>query len=425
VKNHLVSAVVALTSLGLVAAPAAFGAFAAQESKPITTVSRLAVRAATLHTQAGPPITNGVVLVENGRITYVGNGANLVLPSDTRVLEAAVAVPGLIDAHTCVGLAGWLNTPHDQDEVDRTASAQPELRAIDAYDPREPLVHWLRGFGVTTVHTGHAPLALISGQTLLAKTAGDTVDEAVFVSEAMIAASLTDDARGAGGPGTRAKSMAEMRRLLNEGAAHAAAVAKAAEDGEDPPTRDLRKEALARIANGTTPLLVTAHTAPDIMNLLRLRAEYPQVRFVLDGAADAPLVLDELVAAGLPVIVHPTMFRSGGETKNLSMETPKLLSDAGLLVAMQSGYEGYVPRTRVVLFEAAIAARYGLPFERALALVTSDAARLLGVDDRIGTLEVGKDGDIALFDGDPFEYTTHCIGTVIEGVLVSTGERTR
>jgi imidazolonepropionase-like amidohydrolase len=348
-----------------------------------------------------------------------------VLPSDTRVLEAAVAVPGLIDAHTCVGLAGWLNTPHDQDEIDRTASAQPELRAIDAYDPREPLVQWLRGFGVTTVHTGHAPLALISGQTMLAKTAGDTIDEAVFVSEAMITASLTDDARGAGGPGTRAKSMAELRRLLNEGAAHAEAIAKAAEKDEDAPARDLRKEALARIASGATPLLVTAQTAPDIMNVLRLRSEYPTVRFVLDGAADAPLVLDELVAAGLPVIVHPTMFRSGGETKNLSMETPKLLSDAGLLVAMQSGYEGYVPRTRVVLFEAAIAARNGLSFERALAQVTNDAARLLGVADRIGTLEVGKDGDIALFDGDPFEYTTHCIGTVIEGELVSAGERAR
>jgi imidazolonepropionase-like amidohydrolase len=422
VKSHFIAA---LATGALLAAPAAFAALASQDPAPIATVTRIAVRAATLHTQAGPPITNGLVLVENGKITYVGDGANLVLPSDTRVLEAAVAVPGLIDAHTCVGLAGWLNTPHDQDEIDRTASAQPELRAIDAYDPREPLVQWLRGFGVTTVHTGHAPLALISGQTMLAKTAGDTIDEAVFVSEAMITASLTDDARGAGGPGTRAKSMAELRRLLNEGAAHAEAIAKAAEKDEDAPARDLRKEALARIASGATPLLVTAHTAPDIMNVLRLRSEYPTVRFVLDGAADAPLVLDELVAAGLPVIVHPTMFRSGGETKNLSMETPKLLSDAGLLVAMQSGYEGYVPRTRVVLFEAAIAARNGLSFERALAQVTNDAARLLGVADRIGTLEVGKDGDIALFDGDPFEYTTHCIGTVIEGELVSAGERAR
>lgn len=421
-KSHFIAA---LATGALLAAPAAFAALASQDPAPIATVTRIAVRAATLHTQAGPPITNGLVLVENGKITYVGDGANLVLPSDTRVLEAAVAVPGLIDAHTCVGLAGWLNTPHDQDEIDRTASAQPELRAIDAYDPREPLVQWLRGFGVTTVHTGHAPLALISGQTMLAKTAGDTIDEAVFVSEAMITASLTDDARGAGGPGTRAKSMAELRRLLNEGAAHAEAIAKAAEKDEDAPARDLRKEALARIASGATPLLVTAHTAPDIMNVLRLRSEYPTVRFVLDGAADAPLVLDELVAAGLPVIVHPTMFRSGGETKNLSMETPKLLSDAGLLVAMQSGYEGYVPRTRVVLFEAAIAARNGLSFERALAQVTNDAARLLGVADRIGTLEVGKDGDIALFDGDPFEYTTHCIGTVIEGELVSAGERAR
>jgi len=396
-----------------------------QDSARPRAVERLAVRAGLLHTMAGAPIENGVVLVEDGRIAYVGPAANLVLPQGTTVLDAAVAVPGLIDAHTCVGLAGWLNTPHDQDEVDRSAPAQPELRAIDAYDPREPLVAWLRGFGVTTVHTGHAPLALISGQTMVAKTAGDTIEEALVVGEAMVAASLTDEARGPGGPGTRAKALAELRRLLLEGEAHAAAVVKAAETGEEPPARDLRKEALARIASGATPLLVTAQRAHDIANVLRLAREFADVRFVLDGAAEAPLVLDELVAAGLPVVVHPTMYRAGGETKNLSMETPRILVEAGLLVAMQSGYEAYVPRTRVVLFEAAVAARYGLSFEQALALVTRDAARLLGVDARIGTLEVGKDGDIALFDGDPFEYRTHCIGTVIEGRLVSAGERTR
>jgi len=99
------------------------------------------------------------------------------------------------------------------------------------------------------------------------------------------------------------------------------------------------------------------------------------------------------------------------------------LRKAGLKVALQSGYESYVPRTRVLLFEAAEAAAYGLPFEDALGLVTLDAARLLGIDARVGSLEVGKDGDLALYDGDPFEYTTHCVGVVIEGVVVSSEKR--
>ena len=386
----------------------------------------IAVRAGTLHTQAGPSIANGIVLVVDGRITAVGPEADIAIPAGVRVLEAAVVVPGLVDAHTCVGLAGWLNTAHDKDEVDRSDNVQPELRAIDAYNPADPLVAWVRSFGVTTVHTGHAPLALIPGRTMVVKTRGNTVEEAVLVPEAMVAACLADAGRERDGVGTRAKAMATLRQSLLDGRRHAEAVAKAeASDEEKAPDRDLRKEALARVVTGATPLLVTVHRAQDIANVLRLRTEFPELRIVLDGVAEAPLVLDELVAAALPIIVHPTMLRAGGETKSLSMETARILVEAGLDVVMQSGYEGYVPRTRVVLYEAAIAARYGVPFERALGMITLDAARLLGLEQRLGSLEVGKDGDLALFDGDPFEYTTHCIGTVIEGVLVSDGERPR
>ena len=102
------------------------------------------------------------------------------------------------------------------------------------------------------------------------------------------------------------------------------------------------------------------------------------------------------------------------------MEAASLLKKAGIRVALQSGFEGYVPKSRVVLFEAAVAAANGLTFEEALATITSDAARVLGLESRVGSLEPGKDGDLALYDGDPFEYTSHCTGTVIEGVVVST-----
>jgi imidazolonepropionase-like amidohydrolase len=133
--------------------------------------------------------------------------------------------------------------------------------------------------------------------------------------------------------------------------------------------------------------------------------------------------MDQLKAARVPVIVHPSMQRASEETENLSFETAAALSDAGILVALQSGYETYVPKTRVVLFEAALAAANGLGFERALRTITLDAARILGVDQSVGSLAAGKDGDLALFDGDPFETTSHCIGVVIEGVVVSTEPR--
>jgi imidazolonepropionase-like amidohydrolase len=132
------------------------------------------------------------------------------------------------------------------------------------------------------------------------------------------------------------------------------------------------------------------------------------------------MVLEEIKASGFPVIVHPTMGRAGGDTANLSMENAAKIRAAGIRVALQSGYESYVPKTRVVLFEAAMAAGTGrmLPKE-AMALITIDAARILGIDDRVGSLEKGKDADLAMYDGDPFEFTTHCTGTIINGRVVS------
>jgi imidazolonepropionase-like amidohydrolase len=135
---------------------------------------------------------------------------------------------------------------------------------------------------------------------------------------------------------------------------------------------------------------------------------------VLDGASESYLVLDQIKAASVPVLLHPTMFRARGETA---------LRKAGIPFALQSGYESYVPKTRVVLFEAALAAANGLTPEEALASITIDAAKLLGIAGRVGSLERGKDADLALFDGDPFEYTTHVVGVVIEGEVVSAKAR--
>lgn len=380
----------------------------------------LAVRGRVVHTQAGARIEDGVVLVRDGKIAAVGKRGEVTLPDGITTLEAAVVTPGLIDAHCSLGLAGMLNYAHDRDELERSSAVQPELRALDAYNPREPLIEWVRGLGVTTIHTGHAPGAVISGQTLIAKTRGDTVDEAVIRPLAMVAATL-----GAGAvsesdktqPGTRAKAAALLREELVKTQAWMEKRARLQAESK-PVERDLRREVLARVLEGEVPLLVTAQRAQDIATALRLAREFG-FRLVLDGAAEGYLMLDELVAAKVPVLVHPTMFRAVGETENLSLETPGVLRRAGLQVALQGGYEAYVPRTRVVLFEAAEAAAYGLSFDDALALVTIDAARLLGIADRVGSLEVGKDGDLALYDGDPFEYTTHCVGVVIEGRVVS------
>ena len=235
--------------------------------------------------------------------------------------------------------------------LDRVAPIQPELRAIDAYDPSERLVEWLRGFGITTIHTGHGPGALVSGQTMVVKTVGRSIDDAVVLPTAMVAATLGESARAARGqsPGTRGKMVAMLRGELVKAQEYVQRQDRAA-PGDEPAT-DLRLESLARVLSHELPLLVTVHRARDILTAIRIANEF-DVQIVLDGAAEAHLVIDEIIDAGVPVIVHPTMYRATGETENLSFETAAKLKAAGIPIALQSGYEGYVPRTRVVLFEA-------------------------------------------------------------------------
>ncbi len=309
-----------------------------------------------------------------------------------------------------------MNQPHDQMQVETSAAVQPELRAIDAYNARDPLVLWLRSHGVTTIHTGHAPAALVSGQTMVVKTLGDEVEDAVIVPLAMIATTLGEDGLAASGkpPGTRAKAVAVLRAELLKAKEYAV---KQAGPEDKRPARDLRLEALGRVIRKEIPLLVTAQRVIDILAALRVAEEF-DIHIVLDGAAESYLVLDRLKKAGVPVILHPTMARAGGDLENMSMETASVLRKAAVPFALQGGYETYVPKTRLVLFEAALAAARGLSAEQALAAITIDAARIVGVGDRVGSLEPGKDGDVALFDGDPFEYTTHVTGVVIDGKVL-------
>jgi imidazolonepropionase-like amidohydrolase len=416
--------------------------------------AQVAIKAKIIHTMAGAPIRDGVIVARDGKIVAVGPASTTPIPEGLRMIEAEVVTPGLIDARCTVGVSGLLNQRQDQDQLERSSPIQPELRAVDAYNPLDPLVEYVRSFGVTTIQTGHAPGELVSGQLAIFKTSGNSVEEALVVPESALAATLGPGAqKGGGSPGTRAKMVAMLREQLLKAQKHAREMEKHAEpatdtkitppdeekptsespdaassasDGakadasqrKDAPARDLRMEALVRVLKKQTPLVMTANRVQDIQSALRLAEEF-DLRVILDSACEAPLMLDEVKEAGVDVILHPTMARAYGEMENKSYESALLLRRAGIRVAIQGGYEDYVPKARVVLFEAAVAHASGLSEDDALRCVTIDAAKILGVEARVGSIEAGKDADFAFFDAPPLQYTSHCTGVVINGNVVS------
>lgn len=396
----------------------------------------LVVKAQQIHTVSGKTIANGVVICVDGKIASIGDAASVVIPDGAKILEAQIVTPGLIDVRSSVGLSGILNVDHDSDHLESSTPLQPELRAMDAYNPREELVEYVRGFGITTVHTGHAPGELISGQTLIAKTRGGTVQDALIMDGKAVCATLAESSKKPGkqSPGTRGKQMAMLRSLLIEAVEYRSKTAKVAKvddkkidagNKEEPNkegaeeskvARSLKLEALVDVLDGRKALVITADRAQDIASALRLGEEFG-VRIWLDSAAEAYQLLPQIKKAGVPVLLHASMARASGDRENMTFRSAALLKENGIPFAIESGFEAYVPKVRIVLFEAALAAAHGLSKEDALESITLSPAKILGISDRVGSIEVGKDADLALYDGDPLEYTTHCTGVVIDGVV--------
>jgi imidazolonepropionase-like amidohydrolase len=177
---------------------------------------------------------------------------------------------------------------------------------------------------------------------------------------------------------------------------------------------DLKQQMLQLLLKREVKALIEANTSVDIMSAIRLAKEF-NLKLVIEGAAEAYRLIDQIKSSNAEIIVHATMERAGGETQNITMENAAILTKAGIPVSIESGYEGYVPKTRIVLFEAAIAMVHGLPYEEALKAITINPARLLGLDKKIGSLEKGKDADLVLFNGDPFEYVTKPCIVIIDG----------
>ena len=383
---------------------------------PVFSKAQIAVKAETIYTVSGTAVRNGVVLIKNGKIESIGPASSITIPAGYKTYEAKVVTPGLVDARSVVGLSGSLNIPTDQDQLEKSSPIQPDLRAIDAYNPDEPLVRVLRENGVTTIHTGHGIGALVSGQTMIAKTKAGTVETVTIQPLCMLAMTIGPSVTGNfASPGTRAKQMAMIRTELIK--AQAYLKKQNDKDTSKRPPVDLKMDILAKLLTGEIKALITANSTNDIMNAIRLSKEF-NLKLVIDGGAEAYRIIDEIKASKAELVLHATMARNEGDMVNMTRESAAILTAAGIAVSIESGYESYVPKTRLILSEAALAVANGLSFEDGLKCITINPAKLLGIDNRVGSIEKGKDADLVLYDGDPFEYLTKICTVIIDGEVV-------
>jgi imidazolonepropionase-like amidohydrolase len=381
---------------------------------------RFAVLAGRIHTVSGGTITDGAVLVEHGKVVYVGPRKDVRLGPDTPIVSAAVVTPGLIDAHTVVGASGSVNIPADQDQDEHSDPNQAELRILDSFNPNEPFLQFVREQGVTVIHAMPGRANVFAGQTGVFRTYGGTAEGMKLRFPAGLLVNLGEVPKQAytgRAPSTRMGTAGLVRTALAQARSYARKRAADGGDAKRPPS-NLKLEALGLALDGKVPVVFSAHRADDLATALRLAREF-KLRAVLSLATEAYLIPGAVAAAKVPVVVHPTMQRvSAMETFNSHLCNAAVLADHHIPVAIGTAFEGYVPKTRVLRYEAAVAMVNGLGFDRALRSITLDAARMLGVDDRYGSIEKGKAADLVLYDGDPFEHTTHVTHTIMDGRVV-------
>lgn len=377
-----------------------------------------AVLAGRVHTVAKGTIADGVVLVENGLIKAVGKQGDVKLPAGIAVLRAAEVTPGLIDAHCSVGLAGIMNDKKaDLDQDEKSDPNQADLRVLDSFNPAEPLLQFVREQGVTIVHATPGPANVIGGQTGIFRTHGRTAEQMTVKFPAGIFVQLGEHPKSTYSgkfPSTRMGTANLLRNAFSQAQAHA----RKRETAKEPPAPNLKHEALEAALAKKIPVWFAAHRASDISTSLRIAQEF-DLRPVLALGTEAYLLGDLLAEKRVPIVVHPTMQRPAAlEEFNSHLGNAGALAERKITTAIGTAFEGYVPKTRVLRFEAGIAMVHGLGFDGALRSITIEPAKILGIDDRFGSLEPGKVADLVLYDGNPFEHATHVTHTVLGGRVI-------
>jgi imidazolonepropionase-like amidohydrolase len=373
----------------------------------------VAITNGRIHTVSGPVIERGTVLITDGRISAVG--ANVAVPAGARVIDAAgkVVTPGLLDSRTSIGVVeiGAAAGSNDQaSAMDRITAA---FNPLDNLNPFSSLIPVTRVEGITRVVVAPGNGAsFIAGQGLLLELGSLGTEVTVDRNPVAMYATLGEAGAESTG-GTRATNLLRLREILQDARDYAAnRQAFNAGDRRDYAVSRLDLEALGPVVRGELPLAVSVNRASDILNALRLGREM-NVRLILNGAAEGWMVARQIAEAQVPVVIDPLTNIPSMDAPNITFANGARLDSAGVTVLLAS-FDNYNSRNLKQI--AGNAVSYGMPHEAALRAVTLAPARVWGIADRYGSLEVGKDADVVVWSGDPFELTTAVENVFIRGV---------
>jgi imidazolonepropionase-like amidohydrolase len=367
---------------------------------------------------AGAPIADGALVIQGGRITAVGAVDQVPIPPDAVVRDVAgrVILPGLVDTHSHIG---------GGDGGDRSAPIHGDVRILDALDARHDRLATARAGGITTANIMPGSGLLMSGQTAYVKLRdGRTIYDLLLCNDVLTEvcgglkmANGTNPLRGGTeSPSTRAKSAALVRQKFVAAQEYRDRMRQAGGAAERRPSRDLELELLVQVLDGERVVHHHTHRHDDILTVLRLQQEFG-FPLVLQHVSEGWKVADEIAAAGVPASIIMIDAPGGKlEAVGLSFETGAILERAGALVAFHT--DDPITDSRHFLRSAGLAVRAGMSREGALASLTLNGARMLGLQDRIGSLEAGKDADFLILSGDPLSVYTRVEETWIDGVRV-------
>ena len=386
-------------------------------------MNKLLIKNGQIKTMAGREF-KGSILIEGTKITALGENSEVEAPADAVVIDAAgyLVLPGFIDAHCHVGIGEEIYRWEGEDLNEMTDPVTPDMRAIDGINPEDEGFRDARLGGVTAVFTGPGSGNVIGGTGVVMKTAGKIVDKMIVRDPAGLKVAFGENPKMVYGeqkkmPMTRMGTAALLRQALVDAQVYRDKLEEGKTDPDKIPERDLGLETLLKVINREIPLRAHAHRADDIMTAIRIAREF-EVDLVIEHCTEGHKIAEELAELGYPAVVGPLLTnRSKVELKDKSFKTPGILAKAGVKVAIMTDHS-VTPIEQLPLC-AALACKAGMSEEDALRAITINSAEILGVSNRIGSLEVGKDADIVIWNEHPFILTARPLYVIIDGKIVN------